>query len=85
MYVTEEGKVKLKEAGPRFEMQPYEVRAKDANNLAILFLYVCMYICIYMYVCMCMNVCMYILYVFTVCMYILYVLCVLVTFSVSIG
>ena len=67
MYVTEEGKVKLKEAGPRFEMQPYEVRAKDINNLAILFLYVCMYMYVCLYVCIyCMNVCMYILYVFTV-------------------
>jgi hypothetical protein len=54
MYVTEEGKVKLKEAGPRFEMQPYEVRTKDINNLGILFLCVCMYVC------------MYILYVYTV-------------------
>jgi len=71
MYVTEEGKVKLKEAGPRFEMQPYEVRTKDINNLAILFLYVCMY----MYVCL--FVCMYLLYecmyVYTVCIYCMYV------------
>ena len=44
MYTTEEGKVKLKEAGPRFEMQPYEVQTLDLYPL-----YVCMYVC--MYVC----------------------------------
>ena len=53
MYAMEEGKVKLKEAGPRFEMQPYEVSTEDMS------VFICSYISMYSVV-ICIYICLYV-------------------------